>query len=74
MKTIDLINEVISLPVEDRALVADAVLSSLNQPAPEIDAAWLAVAKRRAAELRSGKVDAVPGEIVFQRIQARYSR
>ena len=34
--------------------------------------AWLALARRRLDELRSGKVQAVPGEEVFERIRNRF--
>lgn len=37
MKTKELIEEISSLPVEDRVLVADSVLRTLNPPEAEID-------------------------------------
>ena len=51
-----IIHEAESLPVEERTLVVDSLLRSLNPPDPEIDRKWAAVAKRRLAELRSGRV------------------
>ena len=74
MKTKDIIAEVISLPVEERAMVVDFLLKSLNPPELEIDKKWAAVAKQRLEEVRSGKVEAVPGEEVFKRIWNRFSR
>ncbi len=68
MKTKDLIAEAISLPVEERAMVVDSILRSLNPPDSDIDRKWVAIAKRRIAELRSGEVEVVPGEEVFSRI------
>lgn len=41
---------------------------------PEMDRKWIAVAKRRLAELRSGHVKAIPGEEVFARIHMRLRR
>ena len=73
MKTKDLIAEVISLPVEDRAMVVDSILRSLNPPDSDIDRKWADIAKRRIAELRSGKVEAVPGVEVFSKIWKRFS-
>ena len=61
MKTKDLIAELISLPVEERAIVADLLLNSLNQPESEIDKKWVTVAKRRLEEMRSGKVKGISG-------------
>jgi putative addiction module component (TIGR02574 family) len=74
MKTVDLINEMVSLPVEERARIAEAVLESLNPPDVGHARAWLAVAKRRLEELASGQVEGVPGEAVFERIRQRYAR
>jgi putative addiction module component (TIGR02574 family) len=71
--TAAIIHEAKSLPVEQRALVVDALLLSLNPPDPEIDRKWAAVAKRRLEELRTGKVKAIPGEEVFEKIRNRFS-
>ncbi len=73
MKTKDLIAEVISLPVEERAMVVDSLLKSLNAPESDIDKKWAAVAKQRLKELRSGEVKAIPGDEVFKKIWKRYS-
>lgn len=66
------ITEVSSLPLEQRAHVA-CILQTLTPVSAENDAAWLAVARGRLAELRSGAVEALPGELVFARILGRYS-
>lgn len=73
MKTKELIEEISSLPVEDRVLVADSVLRSLNPPEAEIDKKWAKEARKRLDELRSGKVVAIPGEEVFEKINKRFS-
>lgn len=69
----ELIAEAISLPVEERAILADTILRSLNPPDSEMDRRWVAVARRRLAELRSGQVGAVPGDEVFAKIWKRLS-
>ena len=74
MRTEDLIEEAVSLPVEERARLAECVLRSLNAPDAAVDAAWAAEAQRRLAELRSGEVEAVPGEVVLAYIRQRFSR
>ena len=74
MNTKELIDEAVLLPVEERALVVDSLLRSLNQPESEIDKNWVAVAKRRLAEMRSGVVEAVPGQKVFENIWKRFEQ
>jgi putative addiction module component (TIGR02574 family) len=71
--TAEIIHEAETLPVEERALVVDSLLRSLNQPDPEIDRKWAAVAKRRLEELRSGRVKPIPGDQVFANIRRRFA-
>ena len=66
-----LIDEAISLPVEDRVLVVDSILRSLNPTDAKIDREWAKVAQQRLEDLRSGNVSAVPAEEVFERIRER---
>ena len=70
----ELLKEVLSLPVEQRALLADTILKSLNAPEADLDRIWVEEAKRRLEELRSGRVKAVPGDEVFQRVRARFGK
>ncbi|MCX5871253.1 MAG: addiction module protein [Deltaproteobacteria bacterium] len=72
MKTTDLIAEAVSLPVEERAMVIDTLLKSLNPSETDIDKKWASVARRRLHELRTGQVKAVPGDEVFQKIWNRF--
>ena len=72
MTTKQLIAEAVSLPVEERALVAELILGSLNASSPDIDRKWAKVARRRLAELRSGKVKPVPADKVFARAWKRF--
>lgn len=70
----EIIQEAESLPVEERAMVIDSLLRTLNPPSAEIDAEWARVAKRRLAELRSGTVKTVPGAEVFAKIRERFEK
>ncbi len=74
MNTKELIDKAVSLPVEERALVVDSLLRSLNQPESEIDKKWATVAKRRLAELRTGSVEAAPGQEVFDKVWKRFEK
>jgi len=62
-----MLEQIASYPVEDRVMMADAIIESLNGIDPAVDAAWGAVARRRMRELRSGKVRGIPVSAVFSR-------
>lgn len=70
----EIIEEAMSLPVEERAMVVNSLLQTLNPPDTEIERAWVKVAKHRLAELRSGSVKAVPGDEVFAKIRERFEK
>ena len=71
--TLEIIHEAEALPVEERTMVVDSLLRSLNRPDETVDKKWIEVAQRRMEELRSGKVQGVPAEEVFARIQQQFS-
>ena len=71
--TKEIVKEAESLPVEERAIVVDSLLRTLNPTNREIDQAWVKVAKRRLAELRSGQVKPVPGDEVFAKVKERFA-
>ena len=70
----EIIEEAESLPVEERVIVIDSLLRTINPPLADVDTEWMNVAKRRLAELRSGQVKAVPGDEVFSRIRNRFEK
>ena len=74
MKTTRLIKEVLALPVEDRALIADSLLKSLNAPESLNDSKWIEASKRRLGELKTGKAKPIAGEDVFDKIAERFGK
>ena len=70
----EIIEEAESLPVEERVLVIDSLLRTINPTLADVEVEWMNVAKRRLAELRSGTVKAVPGSEVFARIKNRFEK
>jgi len=70
----DIVEEAAELPVDERVILDDSLLRTLNVPNPEIDKAWAEVAESRLAELRSGRIKAVPGDQVFERIRDRFAK
>ncbi|NOX46458.1 MAG: addiction module protein [Chlorobi bacterium] len=74
MNTKELIDKAVSLPIEERALVVDSLLRSLNQPVSVIEKEWIETAQKRLIEMRTGKVLVVPGEQVFEKIWERFEK
>jgi hypothetical protein len=74
IKTRKIIEEALSLPVEERALIADSLLRSLNKPDISIDAKWTKVARKRLQELRSGEMKPIPGDEVFAKVLKRLAK
>jgi hypothetical protein len=70
----DIIQEAAELPVEERVIVVDSILRTLNPPNPEVDKEWATVARRRLEELRSGRIRPVPGDHVFAKIKELLKR
>jgi putative addiction module component (TIGR02574 family) len=72
--TKEIIQEAATLPVEERAIVVDSLLRTLNPPNAKIDKAWARIAQRRLADLHSGRVQPVPGDQVFAKVKERFAR
>lgn len=63
--------EILHLPVEDKARLAEKLLSSLDALSEqEVEKLWLVEAQRRATEIDNGTVQLVSVEEVERRIQA----
>jgi putative addiction module component (TIGR02574 family) len=61
-----LAESVVLLPPKDRTYLAEQLLVSLEEA--EIEGQWMATAKRRVEEVRSGRVKPLPAEDVYRRI------
>ena len=65
-----LAEQVMSLPTESRARLADLLVESLDaDELGQIDCQWVAEAKRRRDEVRSGHVEPIPGDEGLQRVR-----
>jgi putative addiction module component (TIGR02574 family) len=71
MKTAEIISELANLPMEERALIADSLLQTLNAAQPQIEQAWVSIAQQRLAEISTGKVQTISLKEVFTRINQR---
>jgi putative addiction module component (TIGR02574 family) len=62
--------ELLGLPNSSRALLALKLIESLDETeTPDSQAAWIAVAERRAQELEDGVVQGIPAEEVFRKLR-----
>jgi hypothetical protein len=71
-----LLEQALTLPVEDRALLASGLLASLDSEVlddAEVERLWSAETERRAAQLASGEAELVTWEHVLERIDERRS-
>jgi hypothetical protein len=70
--TATLIRDALALEADQRAVVANALLESLHDAdeTGEVDAAWLAEATRRLAEVRAGAVELVDANEHYARLRA----
>ena len=58
--------QALQLDPAERAELADFLLESLDSTPPDdIQKLWISEANRRLAEIRSGEVEAIPGEDVL---------
>ena len=62
MSVDDLVAEALRLPRRERARVAEELLSSLEEPADEVAAAWATELERRSRDVAEGRVQTVAWE------------
>lgn len=66
----DLEAEVLGLPPKDRARLLERLLASF-EPCTPAQTAWMELAQRRQAEVKSGATPLVPGPEALARVRAR---
>lgn len=74
MQTEALIDQLNSLPVEERARIVDQILRSLNSCDSDIDKKWAQAAKNRLAEIREGQTKPIAGDEVSKKIWSRFGQ
>ena len=63
----NLAKTVVQLPPRERAFLAERLLDSLDES--DLEREWIDEAKRRRDEIRSGRVEPIPAEDVYRRIE-----
>jgi hypothetical protein len=71
----ELAEQAMTLPVESRARLADLLVESLDtDELGRIEQLWVAEAKRRRDEVRSGKVKTIPGPEALRKVRDTLKR
>lgn len=63
------LSEALHLSAAERAALAEALLSSLDKPDPEIDEIWAREAEARIDEVERGEAETVSAEEVFAKYE-----
>src|SRR3989338_11041657 len=69
IKSQELFDEAVLLPVEIRTQLVDKLLRSLHPTQKEIDELWDDEAEKRVVQIKNGKAKTVAGEEVFKKIR-----
>ena len=61
----DVLEEALKLKPEDRFILVEGLLKSLDEPDRILDDVWVVEAEKRLREYREGRLEGVPMEDVF---------
>ena len=67
MGNVEILEKVLRLPPEERFVIVEGLLKSLDVPDPDLDRVWAEESERRLKAYREGRLAAVPIEEVFGR-------
>jgi putative addiction module component (TIGR02574 family) len=70
MSTEQIEQELLKLPLAERARLAERLIASLDEDA-EVEAAWIAEVRKRDEELVSGAVEGIPLEDALRSIRTK---
>ena len=70
----EILQQLLSLPVETRAALAERLLESLDPPDEKNRQLWAEEAERRVEAYERGEMKAIPGEEVLARLRAKFPK
>lgn len=70
----ELLEKALALSTQERGLLIDQLIESLDEAPPEegVEEAWADEIKRRVDDIRSGKVEMIPGEQVLRELAKEF--
>jgi putative addiction module component (TIGR02574 family) len=66
METKDILEKALQLKPEERFLVVEGLIRSLDEPDQSLDALWAEEAESRLRAYREGKLEGIPMEDIFK--------
>jgi putative addiction module component (TIGR02574 family) len=66
MSTKEILQEALKLKPEERFVVVEGLLKSLDEPDMRLDDIWAEEAEKRRRAYKEGKLEGIPMEEVFQ--------
>jgi putative addiction module component (TIGR02574 family) len=65
MSNVEILEKALQLPPEERFIIVEGLLKSLDVPDPDLDRIWANEAEKRLQAYREGRLSAIPLEEVF---------
>jgi len=62
----EILNQAIALKPEERFMIVEGLLKSLDEPDQELDAIWAVEAEKRLMAYRAGRLEGIPMEAIFK--------
>lgn len=69
MSTKDILEQALRLKVEERFLLIEGLINSIDHPDKNLDELWAIEAEKRLAAYRAGKLKGIPMEEIFREKQ-----
>lgn len=66
MSTKEVLRQALLLKAEERCLVVEGLLKSLDEPDPHVDEIWAEEAEKRLKAYREGRLEGIPMEDIFR--------
>ena len=66
MKSKEILEQAVKLKPEERFMIIEGLIRSLDEPDKKIDEIWAEEAEKRLSAYRSGRLGGIPAEEVFR--------